>query len=213
MRTAFSILLITLCHLALTGQSAEEEVIRLKQQQGVTQDVISKDAISMEGVSRDEADLRKDAKRGAWNLSAGTSYSYMTGYGSGMMFYAAPTFTMPLNNRWALHGGLIASQYQGMNASFAGESLWPSSFSSVALFAAASYQMSDRLVFHGTGVKQLITAPPSPFTPYPMDNLSMGATYKLGNNITIGATIHMNQGHGYYSTPFGGTRFHSPFYW
>jgi len=217
MRTAFSILLITLFHLTLSGQSAEEEVIRMKQQgvsqDGVSQDGVSQDGVSQDGVSMDEADLRKEAKQRAWNLSVGTSYSYMTGYGSGMMFYAAPTFTLPLNNRWALHGGLIASQYQGMNASFAGESLWPSSFSSVALFAAASYQMSDRLVLHGTGVKQLITAPPSPFTPYPMDNLSLGATYKLGNNITIGATIHMNQGQGYYTTPFGGTRFHSPFYW
>jgi hypothetical protein len=194
--------------MVLTGQSAEDEVIRLKQQEGVSQE-----DVSQEGVLQKEADLKKEAKGGAWNLSVGTSYSYMKGYGSGMMFYAAPTFTLPLNNRWALHGGLIASQYQGMNASFAGESLLPNSFSSMALFVAASYQMSDRLVLHGTGVKQLITAPPSPFTPYPMDNLSLGATYKLGNNLTIGATIQINQGHGYYTTPFGGTRFQSPFYW
>ena len=194
--------------MVLTGQSAEDKVIRLKQQEGVSQE-----DVSQKGVLQKEADLKNEAKRGAWNLSVGTSYSYMKGYGSGMMFYAAPTFTLPLNNRWALHGGLIVSQYQGMNASFAGESLLPNSFSSMALFAAASYQMSDRLVLHGTGVKQLITAPPSPFTPYPMDNLSLGATYKLGNNLTIGATIQINQGHGYYTTPFGGTRFWSPYYW
>ncbi len=208
MRTVFSILLITLCHVILTGQSAEDEVIRLKQQQGISQD-----RGSDEGASQEGADIDKIEKQGAWNLSVGTSYSYWKGYGSGMMFYAAPTFTMPLSNRWALHGGLIASQYQGINTSFASESLWPSSFSSLALFAAASYQMSERLVLHGTGVKQLIAVPPSPFAPYPMDNLSLGATYKLGNNFTIGATIHMNQGHGYYSTPFGGTRFQTPFYW
>jgi len=198
MRSAVSILVILMCHFVLSGQSAEDEVIRMKQQ---------------ENSSMEELPVAEANRPGPWNLSVGTSFSYMKGYGSGMMFYAAPTYTIPLNNRWAVHGGMIATQYQGFNSNFSGETHFPNSFSSVALFAAASYQMSDRLVFHGTGVKQLISAPVTPFTPYPMDNLTLGATYRLGNSITIGASIHLNNGQGYYSTPFNGTMFRSPYYW
>ncbi|MCK5135815.1 MAG: hypothetical protein KAR19_08535 [Bacteroidales bacterium] len=198
MRFGISILLFTLCHMALFGQSAEDEVIRMKQ--------------SGEG-SMEEFQSGEKKKPGSWDLSVGTSYSYMKGYGSGMMFFAAPTFTMPLNNKWALHGGMIATQYTGLGSLPVGEFTTQNAFSSLALFAAASYRMNDRLIFHGTGVKNLVTAPVTPFTPYPMDNLSLGATYKLGNNITIGATIHMNNGHGLYSTPFNGYRFQSPNMW
>ena len=89
-------------------------------------------------------------------------------------------------------------------------------YSSLALFAAAAYGMSDRLILHGSGVKQLITAPVTPFTPYPVDQLSLGATYKLGENISIGATIQMNNGMGYdYFNPHPFNRYgiQPPFYW
>ncbi|MEN8230039.1 MAG: hypothetical protein ABFS38_17900 [Bacteroidota bacterium] len=198
MRTILSILIIAMCHLVVSGQSAEEEVIRLKQQDGEKVEEIS---------------VGKREKPGSWNLSAGTSFSYSRNFGSGMMYYAAPMYTMPLNQRWALHGGMIASHYQGLNNTYTGETLLPNSFSSMALFVAGSYQMNDRLILHGAGVKQLVSAPASPFTPYPMDDLSLGATYKLGNNFTIGATIHMNSGGGYYSSPFNRTGFQSPFFW
>jgi hypothetical protein len=198
MRSAISILVIIMFHVVLTGQSAEDEVIRMKQK---------------EKSPVEELPVVEENRPSPWNLSVGTSYSFVKGYGSGMMFYAAPAYTIPLNNRWAVHGGMIAMQYQGLNSNFSGETTFPNSFSSIALFAAASYQMNDRLVLHGTGVKQLVSAPVTPFTPYLTDNISLGATYRLGNSITIGASIHLNNGQGYYSTPLNGTMFRSPFYW
>jgi hypothetical protein len=150
---------------------------------------------------------------GHWDFSVGTSYSYMKGFGSGMMFYTAPSYTLALSDRWALHGGVVASHYQGLNYTQPGEYLLPGSFSSLAIFAAASYRMSDRLIIHGAGVKQLLTAPLTPFTPYPMDNLSLGASYKIGENLTIGASVHMRNGNGYYSNPYGNPFFPSSFAW
>ncbi|MCK4750846.1 MAG: hypothetical protein KAT15_27500 [Bacteroidales bacterium] len=205
MRTGISILLILIFPLLLNGQTAEDEVIRLK---GAGESKVEVSQTVDEPQTVDESH-----SAGSWNFSVGTSYSYMKGYGSGMMFFAAPTYTMPLSDKWALHGGMIASQYYSSGSIQSGEILLPGSFSSLAMFAAASYRMNDRLVFHGTGVKHLLSAPVTPFTPYPMDNLSLGAIYRLGNNITIGASIHMNNGRGYYSTPFGGHSFQSPFYW
>lgn len=185
----------------LFGQSAEETTIRLKQESAP---VIE---------SSLQADEEQDRPKGHLGVTVGTSFSTMPGYGSGMMLYTVPSYTYPLNNRWALHGGLIAAGYQGFNTTAAGEYGFPAQFTSLALFAAASYRMNDRLVLHGAGVKQLIAAPVTPFTPYPSDHISLGATYKLGENISIGATIHLNNGNGYYSHPFNRYGFQSPFYW
>jgi hypothetical protein len=206
MRTLFFIATLFFCFSALLAQSGEEDVVRLKQQ--------------VDGVVLEEPDEELQAeekqKPGHWNFSVGTSYSYMKGYGSGMMFYTAPTYTLALNDRWALHGGVVASHYQGLNYTQQGEILLPGSFSSLAIFASASYRMSERLVLHGTGIKQLVSAPLTPFTPYPMDDLSLGATYKIGNNMTIGASVHMRNGsgyNGYHTAPFGNPFHPSPFGW
>ncbi len=206
MRNTLFIAFFVLCMPLLMGQTAEEEVIRLKQQ---SEKLVLEES-GQEGKPA-EAQPLETKKPGHWNFAVGTSYSYMKGYGSGMMFYTAPSYTLSLNNRWSLHGGLIASRYQGMNYTMAGENMMPNAFSSLALFAAASYRLNDNLILHGTGTKQLLSAPVTPFTPYPIDDLSFGATYKLGNNFTIGASIHMNNRKGYYHSPWNSSPFASPF--
>jgi hypothetical protein len=187
----------------LMGQTAEDYIIHLKQQ--------------VEGVVFEEPNEELPAaelvKPGHWDFSVGTSYSYMKGYGSGMMLYTAPSYTLSLSDRWSLHGGVVASHYQGLNNTRTGENLLPGSFSSLAIFASASYRMNDRLVLHGTGIKQLISAPITPFTPYSMDDISLGATYQVGENMTIGASVHMRNGSGYTTTPFGSPFFPSTFGW
>jgi len=194
----------------LLAQTAEEEMLRLKQES---------EGVVLEEPAEELSEGEKK-KPGHWNFSVGTSYSYMKGYGSGMMFYTAPTYTLSLNDRWSLHGGVVASHYQGLNYTPQGEMAMPGSFNSLSVFVAGSYRMSERLILHGTGVKQLVSAPVTPFTPYPMDNLSLGASYKLGNNFTIGASVSMrnfsgyrmgypagpsfgNFGNPFYPTPFG----------
>ncbi|MCD4709970.1 MAG: hypothetical protein K8R52_03930 [Bacteroidales bacterium] len=203
MRTLFFTGTLIFCFSSLIAQSAEEEMIRLKQEvEGVVVEQLVEEQPAGEKV-----------KPGHWDFSVGTSYTYLKGYGSGMMFYTAPSYTLSLSDRWALHGGVVASHYQGLNYSQPGENLLPGSVSGLAIFASASYRMNDRLVLHGTGIKQLVTAPITPFTPYPMDNLSLGATYKIGENMTIGASVHMRNSSGTYSTPFGSTLFPSSFGW
>lgn len=210
-RTLILFILLAGTFFSLRAQSAEEEMLRLRQE---AEGVVMEEAEEVQMEDRDQ-------KPGHWNFSVGTSYSYLKGYGSGMMFYTAPTYTLSLNQRWSLHGGVLASRYQGLNYTPPGEELLPGSFNSLAVFAAASYRMNERLILHGTGIKQLVAVPVTPFTPYPMDNFSLGATYRLGDNISIGASIHMTNYNGYrtgfYHAPsFGnfGNPFHpSPFGW
>ena len=211
MRIILSFIAIVAFTLSLPGQSAEEEAIRLKQE-GVLR-LEENDAAYQEKPSAVlSGDVQSDRK-GNLGLSVGTGYSFSRGYGSGMMFYAAPAYTMPLSNRWSLHAGFIASHYQGLHPGMYAEGLMTPNYNSLAVFAAASYRMNDKLVLHGTGVKRLVSAPITPYTPYSMDHISLGATYKIGNNLTIGATIHLNNGQGMYAHPYNGYHFNSPFFW
>jgi hypothetical protein len=229
MRTLLLTAVLALGTLALRGQSAEDEVIRLKQpaedevirlKQPAEDDVIRLKQPAEAGEYRESSgDAVQEATPahgipGSWNLSVGTGFSYMKGYGSGIGFFAAPTYTVPLSGRWALHGGLLATHVTGFNAPAGLDYRTPDAFSGLAVFAAASYRMNDRLILHGSGVKQLVATPPTPLTPYTGDHLSLGATYRLGNNITIGATLHMRNGQGYYHTsPFQDSYLASPFGW
>lgn len=188
------------------AQSAEDEVIRLKQSLG--SEVLQSDIGHSE-----KAESENERVKAYWNMSVGTSFTYIKGYGSGMGFYAAPMYTLPLNNRWSVHGGFVVSNFTGLGSQMPGSEFQSSnSVSSLAVYAAASYRMSDRLILHGSGLKNLTSYPLTPMGPGLMDNLSLGATYKLGNNISIGASVHINQGHGYYQTPsFGGPSFGVPY--
>jgi hypothetical protein len=201
-RTVITILLIFSGLSQVFGQSAEDEVIRLKQQEGI--------ASGMETETITESPPVKIQPL-SWNMNLGTGYSYMPGYGSGMFAYTAPALTVPVNSRWSLHGGVMVSYFMpvGLGSPAQGELGNQGSFSSFSVFGAASYRMNDRLVLHGAGVKQLATTPlpmpVTPFSPYPTDRISLGATYRLGNNVSIGASIHMQKDNGYY--------YASPFYW
>ena len=197
----------------LMAQSGEEDMIRLKQK--VESVVVEQSVDEQQGADKSQVKtvVGHKLKPGHWDFSVGTSYSYMKGYGSGMMFYTIPSYTLSLSDRWSLHGGVIASHYQGLNYTVTGESLLPGTFSSLAIFGAASYRMSDRLILHGAGVKQLVSAPNTPIIGYPVDNLSLGASYRIGDNLTIGASVHMQNGNGYYSSPYRNPLFPSPIGW
>jgi hypothetical protein len=194
--------------LALHGQTVEEEVILLKQSADL-------EHVRQEVPVSEQVPSSPNHNTGSLNMSVGTSYSFFSGYGSLMGIYAAPTYTLSINKRWSLHGGFLATGYTALNPySAAGEYQNTPAMSSLAVFAAASYRMSDRLVLHGAGVKQLLSAPVSPLIPCPADNLSLGATYMLGDHISIGASIHMNRGNGYYmGSPYQPSYLTSPFGW
>jgi hypothetical protein len=189
------IILLMLLPGILTGQTAGEKVTRMK-----------------DGRSVREVDSLVDAGRTGidWDLSLGSGFMFMPGGGSGMMLHAAPMMTVPLTGRWSLHAGVAVMQFRGPGYSLMNETTGGQVFSSLALFAAASCRMNDRLVLHGTGVKQLVSAPLAPYaTP---DHFSLGATYRLGDNITIGASIHMDRGNRYlYPSSFDGGGFYAPF--
>ena len=198
------------------AQSVEDEVIRMKKSMGAEVAQPDQEQYHLEAEENHQAE--KEGIPGQFNMSVGTNYSYSKAYGSGMGFYAAPMYTLPLTDRWSVHGGFVASNYTGLSSSMPGGEFQSSnSFNSLAVFAAASYKMSERLILHGSGLKNLTSYPLLPMAPGLVDNLSLGATYKLGDNISIGASVSFNQGQGYYQSPsfgglpYGGSSFGGPF--
>jgi hypothetical protein len=204
----YSIMILFSFSCILKGQTAEEESIRLKQSSDVgdLQEQVSQ---------RDGQVPGEQVKKGYWNLSVGTEYSYISGYGSVMGLHAAPAYTLSLNQRWSLHGGLIASGYSSLNSLAPGdEASFQPMMTSLAVFGAASYRMSERLTLHGVGVKYLLPEQAPPLLPYPSGHLSLGATYRLGDNISIGATIRMNRGMDYYpGSLYRNFYYQSPYDW
>jgi hypothetical protein len=196
----------------LAGQSAEDAAIRLKQS-GEVGDIAPPEEQAASAVHG------RGLSAGYWNLETGAWFSTVRGVGSGVGFYAAPTYTLPLNSNWSLHGGIMATRYTGLSTPVGGDLGANTGYTGLSVFAAASYRMTDKLVLHGAGVKQLTPGPPSLMSPYSSDNLSLGATYRLGDNLTIGASIHMQNHQGYpYGSPYGafpqgGFPGSSPFGW
>ena len=205
MRSLLFIIVVFLGSQCLPGQTAEDEVARLKQSMAAVEEE--------SGSGSDEPVHKPTPIPGAWNITMGTYFTHVGGFGSGAGFYVAPSYTLPLNSRWTLHGGILASGFTMWNSPGV-EYQTPATYSGLALFAATSYRMTDRLILHGSGVKQLATLPVSPLVPYPSDNLTLGATYRLGDNVILGATLRVRNGQqDYFGSPFHGTYLTSPFGW
>jgi len=185
----FGLLVMSANH--LVAQTAEESVTMLR------------DSVMVETDSHEAGIIKKNSGLRV-GMNVGTSYAFASGYGSGMRFYAAPTLTMPVTGRLSLHAGVLASSFYPVSGKLVPETGMPAMLSSLSLFAAASYQLNDRLTLHGAGVKQLVNAPVNyPLMPYPVDNLSLGATFRLGDNVTIGASVSVRSNNGYnYIPPF-----------
>jgi len=206
-RFVFSLVFAGIFLVTAQGQTAEEDVIRLRQ----SLDTISPGEGNT-GVYSPPATLQK---RGNFGLSAGTSFSYMKGFGSGISLYAAPMYSLAVTSRLSAHAGLIASTYTGLTpGTYSTEYGLPPGFRSLAVFGAASYRMTERLTVHGSGVKYLINSDVPPLVALPPDHFTVGATYKLGDNISIGASLRMDRGHGYYPvSPLQNPYYSSPILW
>ncbi len=137
-----------------------------------------------------------------FNLNIGSSFSYLPSIGSGMNMFAAPSFSMPLSKRIFMEGGIIVSTntLPGLPSY---ETNFPArNFSSLAIYGTSLYQLSPRLTIYGSAIRQLVnTKLPFPYSPMNQNSFSIGSILRLGNNITVGASVNMSDNRYFYS-PF-----------
>ncbi|MGC9342641.1 MAG: hypothetical protein ACP5E3_08080 [Bacteroidales bacterium] len=142
-----------------------------------------------------------------WDMNLGTAFTYMPGYGGGMSYYAAPGFSYPINNRFSFHGGMVAGVYTSPgipNAEGAPEKV---TSGYTIFYGTAAYHLNQNVVFYATGVKSIHSfGRMNPFFAPSYDEISFGSSIRLGNNVTIGASVHFRE----YS-PMSGPNY-SPFF-
>ncbi len=152
-------------------------------------------------------DLTRRLQKLNWDMQLGTSFTYSPYWGSGMNYYAAPGFSYPLNERFSFHGGVISSITTTPFMPSSESGMQRGTSGSTSIYGTVAYRLNQNVTFYGTGVKNLITfGPPTPFNYNSYDEISFGSTIRLGEHVTIGASVHFRE----YSYP--GTGFYSPYF-
>jgi hypothetical protein len=151
--------------------------------------------------------LEQRLQRLNWDMQLGTAFIYSPVWGSGMNYYAAPGFSMPLTKNFSFHGGVVTSVTTSPYMASPESGMQRSTSGSTSVYGTVAYRLNQNVTFYGTGVKNLVNfGPPTPFNYNSYDEISFGSTIKLGNNVTIGASVHFREythpGTGYYSPWF-----------
>ncbi|MEZ5072219.1 MAG: hypothetical protein R2751_14975 [Bacteroidales bacterium] len=135
------------------------------------------------------------ATPGRFHLTAG-AYTGFSSLGGFQGLHVSPGYTLPLSGRLALHGGVSAGVQTGLGGNLSGETGIPTAWTSLSVYLASSYRLSENLTLHGSVRKTLLEMPLSPATSLRRDDYTLGASYRLGDNITIGASVRVRQGSG-----------------
>ena len=138
--------------------------------------------------------INKAIQKLRWDINLGTSYTFIPGNGGGMNYYAAPGFSYPINNRFSFHGGMVAGVFTtpGFFSNENGTHKVTSGYTSV--YGSLAYHLNPNVVFYGTGVKNIAAyGQMNPFFNPSFDEISFGSSIRLGNNVTIGASLHFRE--------------------
>lgn len=148
-----------------------------------------------------------------FNTSVGTGFGFSPQFGSATHMYARPHVDFQAQDRLLIQGGLTFMQsFSNMNE-INSEFPLPNSLSTISVYMSATYQLTENLFLHGTGVKAMLSPFSSPTDmSYTYNDFSIGATYKIGN-FSIGATLHSTDRGGFYASPFNNGMFGSPLMW
>lgn len=154
-----------------------------------------------------ESNLKTQIQKLRWDMNLGMAYSFIPGYSGGMNYYAAPGFTYPIDNRFAFHGGIITGFTTSPFPLYGESAVSDINSGFTSIYGSVSYQLNQSVVFYGTGVKSIATyGPPTPFYQPGYDEISFGSSIRLGDNVTIGASVHFRD----YNS--AGNNFYSPFF-
>ncbi|NJO69616.1 MAG: hypothetical protein HC830_10320 [Bacteroidetes bacterium] len=150
-----------------------------------------------------------------YNLTAGTSFITSRNFGSGSASYVAPEISYKLSPKIKINAGVMflrSNVYINRYLSMPGESVVVKAKPSVSTMAyfSGNYLISDRLSMTGFLMKDLSNTGiyDKKYGPQGFQTMSLQMDYKLTDNITIGAGMHMSQG-GYYGYPSTGFGFNS----
>ncbi len=159
-------------------------------------------------------------QRLTWDTNLGSSFIYSKAFGSATEFFAAPQVNYGITPKFAIHGGLMFSYTSVFGQSNSDENgyMMPIAFPGMSVYGSASYRLNKNVTFYGTGIRHMsnfYSKDAPAFLNKPYNSYSFGSSIRLGNKVTIGASLHVND-RNKYNSPFLGPSdgaYYSPFYW
>lgn len=153
-------------------------------------------------------------KKFNYNVSLGSQFTAVSGFGSALNTYIAPSFSYNLNKRFSIGGGIsiIQTNYFKARSYFQHEQTAPSNgnFTSAMIFIDGQYIVTKNLTIYGSAYKQFPLSPdPLPYNPFnPVSSkgaqgINFNVGYKIGEHVIIQAGFRYSDGaNPYYTDPF-----------
>ncbi|MCK9423155.1 MAG: hypothetical protein M0Q38_11215, partial [Bacteroidales bacterium] len=106
-----------------------------------------------------------------YNLTIGSQFTSISGYGSAITSFITPHFSYAVNKKLRIGGGISISNtnYFNIKSFTTGESLTRNNgnFTDATIFVDGQYLLNDRLTIYGSAFKQFpVTGDPLPYNPY-----------------------------------------------
>lgn len=142
------------------------------------------------------------------NLTAGSTFMYSKGFGNGLSNYIAPELSYKVAPKIRLNVGLMVvssnfayNKYLGFHPEQSVVFRTKPRISTLA-YVSGDYLVNDRLTISGMVIRDLSNPGYNSYSPS-IQGMSLRMDYKLTNNISIGAGMHMSQGDQWISPNYG----------
>ena len=163
-------------------------------------------------------------KKFNYNLTLGSEFTSISGFGSALNTYVTPRFSYNVNKRLSIGGGISVIQTNYFNARSYLQNEQPFStngnFTSGMIFVNGQYLVNDRLTISGSAYKQFpITKDPLPYNPFnPVSSkgaqgVDFNIGYRIGDHMYIQAGFRYSDGQNpYCADPFNRSPFKNDSY-
>lgn len=159
--------------------------------------------------SAEPGKLGKALQKLRWDMNLGTAYTFSPGYGGGMSYYASPGFSMPVGRKFSFHGGVTAGAVSSPALTHSEGSMQNFSSGFTSIYGTGAYHLNQNVIFYASGVKSIHTfGKINPLFNPSYNEISFGSSIRLGENVTIGASVHFRE---YQSIPYMND--FAPYFW
>ncbi len=182
-------------------------------------EIVVSDTLSLQNdVSLITNDVKPITKRFYTGVDVNMGYMFSVKGGGGPFMTLAPHVTYPLTNKLSLSAGIsggFGNVYLPYLASEGQSGMLP--MTQMFIYASGNYQVNEKLSVSGSAYKRVIDVknPNSsvhPATSFDNKGVSVGFNYKITNNISFGAQIHVDSPSPDYNSLFSPYGFSAPPY-
>lgn len=150
------------------------------------------------------------SKKLNYGAQLGTSFTFSSGFGSGLNTYVSPYLTYQVSPKFRVKAGfsVINTQLFDYHPWFTPESggTFSGNYTSALLYVQGQYQIGNRILLNGTAFKEFPLITGTPGDPYPYhgsQGFSLDVTYRIGEHMFLQAGFNYLKSSGpyYYGNP------------